>query len=138
IEKGLLRYCQTSGITVIAYSPLARGLSRIMDCDPDGAIPAVARITGRSYAQIILNWCLCKDGVVVIPGGNTEQHVLDNCAASDWRLTTDQINLLDTKIRFRHRSRFDALLRKYIPRSLTGTALRILNHLPPALRRRFT
>jgi hypothetical protein len=125
IEKGLLQYCQANGITVIAYSPLARGLSRITDCDPDGAIPALARITGKSCAQIVLNWCLCKDRVAVIPGANSEQHVLENCGASDWRMTAEQVSQLDAKIQFRHRTGLDALLRRNMPRSLERTAVAI-------------
>jgi diketogulonate reductase-like aldo/keto reductase len=138
IEKGLLPYCQANGVTVIAYSPLARGLGRITDCDPGGTIPELARITGKTPAQIVLNWCLCKDGVVIIPGTNSEPHVLENCRASGWRLTAEQVAVLDTKVLFRHRSGFDALVRKHMPRSVEGLALGILNRLPAGLRRRLT
>jgi diketogulonate reductase-like aldo/keto reductase len=62
IESELLPYCRINQITVIAYSPLARNLSRIRDCDSRGTIDDLARVTGRSPAQIVINWCLCKDG----------------------------------------------------------------------------
>lgn len=138
IEQGLLQYCQNNGITVIAYSPLSKGLSRIADCDPSGVVAEISRATGRSFAQIVLNWCLGKDGVVVIPSGNSEEHVLDNCGASDWRLTAEHIRLLDEKIKFRHRSRFDAMLRKAMPPALTKAALGVAKLLPAGLRRRLT
>ena len=138
IETDLLQYCQTNRITVIAYSPLGRGLTRIMDCDPSGVISELVRETGKSPAQIVLNWCLCRDGVIVIPGGNSEEHILQNCGASDWRLTPEQVSLLDTKIQFRHRSRFDGLVRKYMPRSFEKLALHVLNCLPRGLRRRLS
>jgi aryl-alcohol dehydrogenase-like predicted oxidoreductase len=38
IEKDLLQYCQKIHTTIIAYSPLARGLDRIRDCDPSNVI----------------------------------------------------------------------------------------------------
>jgi hypothetical protein len=42
--------------------------------------------------------------------------------------------MLDSKIQYRHRSHFDALVRKHMPRSLGGIAMRVLNRLPRGLR----
>jgi diketogulonate reductase-like aldo/keto reductase len=136
IEQGLLQYCQTNHITVIAYSPLARGLERIRDCDPDGVVDQLSREIGKSPAQIALNWCLCKEGIVVIPKGNSEEHIFDNCGASDWRLSAEQIDLLDANIQYRHRGRLDALLRRWMPHALRPVALCVLDYLPRGLRRR--
>ena len=138
IEQGLLQYCQANHITVIAYSPLARGLRRLEDCDPGGILEQLSRGIGKSPAQIALNWCLCKEGVVVIPKGSSEEHILENCAASDWRLTSQQIDFLDGAIQYRYRGQFDALLRRLTPHSLRPVALRALQHLPRGLRRQVT
>ena len=138
IEKDLLEYCQASHVTVIAYTPLARGIGRIRDCDPNGIIDGLARQTGRSPTQIALNWCLRKDGVVVIPGSNSGKHILDNCAASDWRLTPDQVRLLDENIQYRQRGRFDVMVRRYMPSSFQRIAVRVVNWMPRSLRRRLT
>src|SRR5579864_6899796 len=91
IEKEILPYCLANGITVIAYSPLSKGLSRITDCDPTGVISEIARATGKTPAQVVINWCICKENVVAIPKANSETHILENCAASDWRLSAQQI-----------------------------------------------
>jgi diketogulonate reductase-like aldo/keto reductase len=136
IEQGLLPYCQANHITAIAYSPLARGLHRINDCDPGGVLDQLSRETGKSPAQIALNWCLCKEGVVVIAKGNCEEHVLDNCAASGWRLSAEQIDLLDAAIQYRHRGRFDVLLRRWTPHAVKPAVLRVLHYLPRGVRRR--
>ena len=136
IENGLLQYCQAQGITVIAYTPLARTLDRIRQCDPDGVLDGLARITGRSVAGIALNWCLSKDGVVVIPGSNSEEHLRDNCTASDWRLTAEQIRLLDSGIQYRRRTGFDRLVRRTMPNWLQPFGLRAVNCLPRSFRRR--
>ena len=136
IEKDLLQYCRASHVTVIAYCPLARGLNRIRDCDPTGVIDELARVTGRSPAQIVINWCLRKDGVVAIPKGNSTEHILDNCGASDWRLSQEQLALLDSRIQYRRRSRFDMLVRQWMPGPLQSLAVRALNALPMGLRRR--
>jgi diketogulonate reductase-like aldo/keto reductase len=137
IETELLPYCRANHITVIAYCPLARGLSRIRDCDPTGAIDELSRETGKSPAQIVINWCVCQAGVVAIPKGNSVEHILDNCGASDWRLTQKQLALLDERIQHRRRNRFDQLLRQWLPGPLQTMAIQTLNTLPRGLRRRF-
>jgi diketogulonate reductase-like aldo/keto reductase len=136
IETGLLQYCQAHHITVIAYSPLGREFSRVRDCDPTGAIDELARVTGKSPAQIVINWCLCKDGVVAIPKGNSTEHILDNCGASGWHLSQEQLALLDSRIQYRRRSRFDMLIRQWLPGPLQSLAVHTLNALPRGLRRR--
>lgn len=137
-EKELLPYCQANNITVIADSPLGREFTRIRDCDPTGIINSLASDTGKSPAQIVINWCLCKEGVVAIPKGNSASHILDNCAASDWRLTKEQIALLDNHIQYRYRDPLDTLVRRYLPGSLHAVAKRTMAYLPRDLRRRFT
>ena len=132
IEQDLLPYCQANGITVIAYTPLARGLSRIRTAIPNRVLDRLARETGKTPAQVALNWCLCKDRVVAIPMSNAEEHLLENCAASGWRLTAEQATLLDTNIRFRHRGRFDVLVRRHMPAGLQSMALRAVKWLPRA------
>ena len=136
IEKDLLQYCQANHVTVIAHSPLGREFSRVRDCDPTGVIDDLVRLTGKSPAQIVINWCLCKDGVVAIPKGNSTEHILENCGSSDWRLSPEQLALLNSRIKFRRRSRFDMLVRQWMPGSLQSLAVRTLNVLPKTVRRR--
>jgi diketogulonate reductase-like aldo/keto reductase len=136
IEGGLLQFCQAQGITVIAYSPLSREFQRIHDCDPTGALGEMARITGRTPAQVALNWCLCQEGVVVIPKGSSVAHVRENCGASGWRLTAEQRRLLDAKIQFRRRCAAELALRRLVPSGLVPLVKRSLSLLPRGLRRR--
>lgn len=136
IEQELLPYCRANHVTVIAYCPLARGLSRIRDCDSSGVLDELARAIGKSPAQIAINWCLCQSGVVAIPKGNSTEHILDNCGASGWRLSQEQLALLDSRIQYRRRSRFDLLIRQWLPGPLQSLAVHTLNALPKGLRRR--
>lgn len=136
IETELLPYCQTNNIKVIAYSPLGRELHRIHDCDPSGVLSKVARETGKTVPQVVLNWCLCKDGVVVIPKGNSVSHVLENCGASGWRLDSDQLRRLEEGIRFRHRGRAEMALRRLVPSGVGPLIKRCIRLLPASLRRR--
>lgn len=138
IEKDLLPYCQANKISVIAYSPLGRDPGRVQDCDPQLSIGRIARETGRTNSQVILNWCVCKKGVVVIPKGNSEAHILENCGASDWRLNQEQLKVLVSTIQFRQRTKLDVMLRQYTPGSIRNLGLRLIKFLPPGLRRRIT
>ena len=95
IESELLPYCQEVRITVIAYSPLAEGLNHIFERDSSGAVERVATITGKTPAQVALNWCISKDNVVAIPKANSVAHVEEDCEASGWRLSSENLGQLD-------------------------------------------
>ncbi len=136
IVPDLLPYCQTHRITVIAYSPLGRKFQNIVDCDRRGALAEIARTVGRTAAQVALNWCLCRNGLVAIPKSNSVAHVLENCRASDWRLSPEQLRQLDEAILFRRRSGLEVFLRRYLPPELKRAVQRILRFAPGAARRR--
>lgn len=94
VEKGMLDYCTQSGITLLAYSPLARGLGAL--AAPGGnTLAEVAAKEGRSQAQVALNWCLSRPQVVVIVRASTIPHMEDVCGASGWDLSTDSIERLN-------------------------------------------
>jgi len=97
-------------------------------------------VTTKELARtaLALNWCLSKDGAVVIPGSNSLDHLLENCAASGWRLTPEQLHALDTGVHYRRRNRIDAMLRRSLPPGLQTAALRAAKWLPRSIRRRFT
>ena len=60
------------------------------------AIDAVAKETGKSVAQIALNWLLRKPTVsTVVIGARNEEQLKQNIDAEGWRLTPDQISKLD-------------------------------------------
>jgi diketogulonate reductase-like aldo/keto reductase len=117
IESELLHYCQENRITVIAYSPLAKGLPHIKLRDPENILAHGAAMTGKTEAQVALNWCIVKNAVIAIPKATSIDHVVEDCAASDWRLSLDQIRLLEG-IGFRRRGRLEAALRRLARRVL--------------------
>ncbi len=95
IESALLSYCQAQGVTIIAYSPLATGLGKLGGKSGAQAIEQVTNNTEKSQAQIALNWCLRQPRVMVIPKANSVAHVEDDCGASGWRLSSDDLAILD-------------------------------------------
>lgn len=95
IERDVLPFCQKNDVTLIGYSPLARGLDKFSGPGRETTLARIAREEGRSEAQVALNWCLAQPNVVVIPRGSTVPHVEDICGASGWRLSPSSMAALD-------------------------------------------
>jgi diketogulonate reductase-like aldo/keto reductase len=95
VEDDVLSYCQEQNISIIAYSPLAEGLSHIMEKDRLGVVSKVANLIGKTPAQVALNWCISKEGIIAIPKANSVNHVEENCLASGWRLSAEHLRCLD-------------------------------------------
>ena len=111
-EVGLLRYCRENQITVIAHSPLGHGMNHIKDKDPGAVLSKVAALKGKTESQVALNWCISKDNVIAIPKASSIEHVVQNCDASDWRLSPEQNKLVEDGVAFRRRGRAEAALRR--------------------------
>lgn len=114
-SNGLLRACQELGVVVLAYSPIGQGRltgkysagnppsgKRQFSDYPMAEIePLVAelrrigaRYAGKTPAQVALNWVICK-GAVPIPGAKNQQQAEQNAGALGWRLSTEDVQLLD-------------------------------------------
>jgi diketogulonate reductase-like aldo/keto reductase len=112
IERELLPYCWLQGVTIIAYTPLDDGRLASRSWFPQNwrmpamgqaaiylrrmqALEQVAASTHKTLAQVALNWCTSRPPVVVIPKSNTLARIEENCQASGWRLSPEQIQFLD-------------------------------------------
>jgi diketogulonate reductase-like aldo/keto reductase len=120
VETELLPHCRSTGVTLIAYSPLAEGLRHIAAKDPEAVLAAVARLAGRTEAQVALNWCASKPGVVALCKANSAARLREDLLASGWRLTEQQLAMLD-RISFARTSSAELLLRR-----LAGDVLRTM------------
>jgi len=58
------------------------------------ALQAVAARLGKTPAQVSLNWIICK-GALPIPGASSKEQVRDNAGALGWRLSEEDVALLD-------------------------------------------
>ena len=121
VENDLIEYCQKQGLTLIAHSPLASDIASIQARDPENVLEKLAKARSASVAQIALAWCLSKGGVVAIPRASSAGHVRDNCAASEIRFSTSELEMLNTKIRFRRRSSIEIGLRRLARHALQMT-----------------
>lgn len=60
------------------------------------ALDAVAKDTGKTVAQVALNWLLQRPGVSnVVMGARNEEQLKQNLAAVGWNLTKEQVEILD-------------------------------------------
>ena len=117
IEYGLLQYCEAKQITVLAFSPLASGIQNIRKYDHKDALGTVATETGKTRAQVALNWCVSHRPVIAIFKADKVEHVRQNCGATGWRLQPAQIETLN-QISFHRRGAIERLARRLARHSL--------------------
>jgi diketogulonate reductase-like aldo/keto reductase len=99
IEYDLLPYCQQQNVTIIAYTPLDDGRlatkSRFRRNQGMKVMEEVAAQVQKTLAQVALNWCTSHPNVIAIPKSDSVARTEENCGASGWRLSPEQIQRLD-------------------------------------------
>ncbi len=99
IEDDLLPYCQEHGVTVIAYTPLDDGRlavkSRFRRSQGMKVMEEIAAQVQKTLAQVALNWCTSHANVIAIPKSDSVTRTEENCGASGWRLSEEQMRRLD-------------------------------------------
>ncbi len=118
-RTGLVDLCHKLGVTVIAYSPLAKGLltgkytpgSRlpgargfvVRRAKLERIQPLIARLreigqshSGKTPAQVAINWLIAK-GTVPIPGAKNARQAAENAAALGWNLTPAEVSALEVE-----------------------------------------
>ncbi len=120
IEEALLPYCKKENISIIAYSPLARGLltgkfSR--DSIPErhwrrrdplfqepnfsraleliNVLQRIARAHDKTPGQVALNWLASKPEVIPIFGASNISQVEENCGAIGWRMSDEDLRMIE-------------------------------------------
>jgi diketogulonate reductase-like aldo/keto reductase len=99
IEYDLLPYCQKHQITIMAYTPLDNGNlakgSSLFKRNKLGVLEQIASETNKTMAQVALNWCISQPFVIAIPKSDSVKRTIENCAASGWALSPDQVDRLN-------------------------------------------
>lgn len=90
IEWDLLPWCRDHGIPLMAYSPIEQGA-----LTQHAALEVVAARHRATAAQIALAWLLARGGVIVIPKASRRDHLYQNRAAVNIRLTDADCAELD-------------------------------------------
>ena len=90
VEERMLPYCDSTGMTLIAYSPLDKG--RVSD---DGKLLSqIAQRYEKTPAQVTLNWITHQPRVVAIPKSARLEHLRENAAATDFSMTDEEYRLI--------------------------------------------
>jgi aryl-alcohol dehydrogenase-like predicted oxidoreductase len=119
--NGVLEASQDLGVTLIAYSPLAKGLLT-SKYGPGGDSPAgLVRRMGRAFgeqnlkkiepvlnilreigvahnrqpAQVALNWLIAQRNAFPIPGAKNERQARQNAGALGWEMTDEEAEKLE-------------------------------------------
>ena len=92
IEYDLLGWSADHGMPIMAYSPL--GNDNRMLRHP--ALNRIADARGVTAAQVALAFVLARPAVIAIPKATGLEHVADNRAAADLKLTAEEHAALDT------------------------------------------
>ena len=86
-SEAVIETCEREGIAFIPWLPLATGdLAR-----PGGALDEIASRHDATPAQVALAWLLAKSPVILpIPGTSSVQHLEENVAATELRLSEEE------------------------------------------------
>ena len=99
IERTLMPYCLRHDVTVIAYTPLdsgrLAGKPGLFAAKGARTLQEIAGEYGKTPAQVALNWCTGHEGVIAIPKSDSIERTEENCGASDWRLSDEDMARLD-------------------------------------------
>ena len=89
-QRELLETCESLGIKITAYSPLAQG--EVMKND---VIRDIASGKGVSPAQISIAWLIGK-GIIAIPKASGAKHLKSNLEAASLELDESEIEAIDS------------------------------------------
>jgi len=91
IEFDLLPWCERHGVAAMAYSPVGQG-SRLL---AERVLRSVADRHRATPAQVALAWVLRRPGVIAIPKSGDVEHVRQNAAAAELKLTAEDCADID-------------------------------------------
>ena len=124
-QNGLLEYCRTHNIAMLAYSPLANGLltgkiqpgrqfgegdlrrlnPRFATANLEKLNAALAMLQpiadrhGATIAQLIIAWTIARPGITcVLCGARNAAQAQDNAAAGDLTLTADELAVIERAV----------------------------------------
>lgn len=104
-QVNLVRYAQSLGIHVTAFSPLGHGLSywnETVSALYDPIIKDIAKKHGKSEAQVALRWNIQR-GISVIPKSEKEERIKQNLDVFGFELDNndmEKIKGVDKHFRF--------------------------------------
>jgi pyridoxine 4-dehydrogenase len=91
-SQDVLERCEELGIAFFPWAPVAAGEL----AEPGGPVDRIASRHDASPGQVALAWLLARSAVIVpIPGTSSVEHLEENLAAADLRLSDDELAELE-------------------------------------------
>ncbi|KAI4305703.1 hypothetical protein L6164_029054 [Bauhinia variegata] len=88
-QKKLRDFCRAKGITLTAFSPLRKGVTRGTNIALDNdVVKAIADAHGKTIAQVCLRW-IYEQGVSFVVKSYDKERMKQNLQIFDWSLTGD-------------------------------------------------
>lgn len=92
----LLPYLQETNRTLIAYSPLGRGILTKTDFK---LLSEIAVKYNKTVPQVALNWVISQENVVAVPKSSNPLHLMEFMDALDWEMNIeDKVELTNSFI----------------------------------------
>jgi len=84
VSKGVLKYCQETGIFITAWGPLSKGVLEQAEI-----LREMAEKYAKTPYQVALNWLITQPNVITIPKTSTPEHLTENLGALGWELSEE-------------------------------------------------
>jgi aryl-alcohol dehydrogenase-like predicted oxidoreductase len=95
-DHAVLDRCHAAGVAYVPYFPLGSAFPHLPKVTDDPTVRAVAERAGCTPAQVGLAWLLAHDeAVLLIPGTSSLDHLEENMAIADIRLSKADLATLD-------------------------------------------
>ena len=95
IEHAVLPWCERNGAAVVGYSPFGHGSFPGPQSRGGKVLQQIAAQHGATARQVALRFLLRNADVFTIPKASDPDHVGENAAAGDLRLSEDELNRID-------------------------------------------
>jgi diketogulonate reductase-like aldo/keto reductase len=95
IEHAALPWCEQHGVAVVAYSPFGHGDFPGPRTPGGRVLQQIAAAHGATPRQVALRFLLRRPSVFAIPKASSLEHVAENAAAGDLRLTEAELARID-------------------------------------------
>ncbi len=101
-QEPLRKYCQSKGIQIQSYSPVARMNPKLIDND---TLVTLANKYNKTVPQIILRWNV-ENKIITIPKSGSKNRIIENIDIFDFELTNDEVKQINN-INEDHRVRYN-------------------------------
>lgn len=95
MEWDLLPWCRKRRIPIMAYSPIGHNAAEQKRILGKRTVKSIAAKHGVKPVQITLAWLLQQPDIIAIPKASKPEHIRENRASHDIKLTEDDLRKLD-------------------------------------------